>query len=75
MPSVPKPNLRQIFTVMVLGMWAASFLADLANPKYDPPAYVNPLIMLVGGYMFATSTIAKESKPPDKKEDNAGSVE
>jgi hypothetical protein len=34
---------------------------DLSNPKYDPPDYVNPLIMLVGAYLFATIT-NKEKK-------------
>lgn len=56
-----KLNLRQIFTAMVIIMWAASFLVDLANPKYDPPDYVNPLIMFVAAYLFATST-NKEKK-------------
>jgi hypothetical protein len=51
-----KPNVKQVFTAMVLVMWALSFLVDMANPKYDPPDYVNPLIMLVGGYLFATTT-------------------
>jgi hypothetical protein len=52
----PKVNVRQVFTALVIFMWVASFLMDMANPAYDPPAYVNPLIMLVGGYLFATST-------------------
>jgi hypothetical protein len=55
-----KPNMRQVFTAIVIVMWAISFLANLINPKYDPPDYMNPLIMLVGGYLFATSN--KESK-------------
>lgn len=58
-----------VFTGMVMIMWAASFLADLANPKYDPPSYVNPLIMLVGGYLFATSGGDKKEKtPPEESE-------
>jgi hypothetical protein len=43
-------------------MWVTSFLMDMANPKYDPPVYVNPLIMLVGGYLFATTTNSKDDK-------------
>lgn len=63
---------------MVLVMWAASFLMDLANPKYDPPDYVNPLIMLVGGYLFATSTVTKDKPDPKGKEEkkaDAGAIE
>lgn len=56
-----RPTTRQIFMGMVLIMWATSYIMDLANPKYDPPDYVNPLIMLVGGYLIATST-NKEGK-------------
>ena len=59
------PTTKQIFTYMVLFMWAASFLMDMANPKYDPPIYINPRIMLVGAYFFATSNEDK-----DKKESN-----
>jgi Na+/pantothenate symporter len=53
-------STRQVFTTIVISMWAISFLANLINPKYNPPDYVNPLIMLVGGYLFATSN--KENK-------------
>lgn len=56
------PSTKQIFMVMVLVMWAFSFIADMANPKYDPPDYVNPLIMLVGGYLVATASNDKEKK-------------
>lgn len=56
------PNVKQIFTAMLLFMWAASFLMDMANPKYDPPSYVNPLIMLAGGYFFATSNNDNDHK-------------
>lgn len=59
---LPKPSFRQLFTVLVVFMWVSSFLMDMANPKYDPPEYVNPLIMLVGGYLFATSVGNKEKK-------------
>lgn len=55
-----KITTRQVFTSIVIVMWAVSFLVNLINPTYDPPEYVNPLIMLVGGYLFATSN--KESK-------------
>lgn len=50
-----RPNAKTVFTGLVMFMWASSFLMDMANPKYDPPDYVNPLIMLVGGYLFATA--------------------
>lgn len=55
-----KPSTRTVFTVIVIFMWVTSFLMDMANPAYDPPDYVNPLIMLVGGYLFATATTDKE---------------
>lgn len=51
-----------MFTAIVIFMWVTSFLVDMANPKYDPPDYVNPLIMLVGGYLYATATSNKEKK-------------
>lgn len=55
-------STKQIFTAMLLVMWAVSFLMDMANPKYDPPAYINPLIMLAGGYFFATMNNDKDDK-------------
>lgn len=68
MPKFPKvhPTTRQVFTVMVMLMWASSFIADMANPTYDPPAYVNPLIMLVGGYLFATASNSNGNKEKNK---------
>lgn len=72
-------TLRQVVTVLIIVMWAVSFLADLLNPKYDPPDYVNPLIMLVGGYLFATTATKDKEKDKDKdkrgeeRKDNNGS--
>lgn len=55
-----KATVRTILTFSIIGMWIASFLVDMANPKYDPPDYINPLIMLVAGYMFATTPIKRD---------------
>jgi hypothetical protein len=64
---------KQVFTVMIISMWAVSFLVDIANPKYEPPDYVNPLIMLVAGYMFATNVKhSDKTKHQEEDEDEDG---
>lgn len=63
-----RPTMRQVFSAIVILMWAVSFIADLVNPNYDPPEYVNPLIMLVGAYLFATSTPIKDVKDKNAKD-------
>lgn len=66
-----RTSMRQVFTILIIVMWVASFIADLTNKAYDPPAYVNPLIMLVAGYFFATSG-SNDKKSTGKKEDPDG---
>lgn len=56
------PTTIRIFTVIAIFMWVTSFLADLINPKYDPPVYVNPIILLVAGHLYAVATNEKEKK-------------
>jgi len=60
--SLMAKNARQVFTGLVISMWTMSFLMDLINATYDPPEYMNPLIMLVGGYLFATAGDDEEKK-------------
>lgn len=55
-------NTKQIFTTLAISMWTISFLMDAANKNYDPPEYVNPLIMLVGAYLFASKDDKEEKK-------------
>lgn len=61
---------RNVFTAMAIVMWGTSFIADLTNPTYDPPPYVNPLILLVAGYLFAIKNDDKPAKKdlPEEKE-------
>lgn len=55
-------NTKNIFMGLVLFMWATSFIIDIINPKYDPPEYINPLIMLVGGFLLAASNASTKDK-------------
>lgn len=59
-------SAKNVFMGMVLFMWAISFIIDILNPKYDPPEYVNPLIMLVGGFLLAAAN--SSNKDNNEKE-------
>lgn len=39
--------------------WATSFIVSIANPKYQPPSSLQPLMMLVAGAAFANSVLGK----------------
>lgn len=57
-----KITAKTLFMGMVLFMWAVSFIMDIINPKYDPPEYINPLIMLVGGFLLAAANTSNKDK-------------
>lgn len=46
--------------VVVLGAWATTLIVDMVNPAYDPPTGIEPLMMAVAAFLFA-------SQPKDAK--------
>ena len=40
--------------IVVLGTWSASLVVDMIVPTYDPPDGLQPLMMAIAGFLFAT---------------------
>ena len=40
--------------IVVLGTWSASLVVDMIVPTYDPPDGLEPLMMAIAGFLFAT---------------------
>lgn len=40
--------------IIVLGTWSASLVVDMFVPEYDPPDGLQPLMMAIAGFLFAT---------------------
>ena len=40
--------------IVVLGTWSASLIVDMFVPEYDPPDGLQPLMMAIAGFLFAT---------------------
>lgn len=40
--------------IVVLGTWSASLVVDMIVPEYDPPDGLQPLMMALAGFLFAT---------------------
>ena len=49
-----------VAVVVVLGAWATTLIVDMVNPAYDPPTGVEPLMMALAAFLFA-------SQPKDSK--------
>lgn len=70
--------------VIITAAWAVSFLVDIQVERYDPPAYIGPLMLIVAGSVFGEGLVrsavrqitesngngnGKKSEPqPDRKE-------
>ena len=50
-------RLAKILAYTITLAWAISFAIDTVNPKYDPPAYIGPLMLLVAGGAFGEGII------------------
>lgn len=46
-------RVSNAIAIVVTAVWTISFLADIALRKYDPPASVHAIMMIVAGAAFA----------------------
>lgn len=60
--SIVTHKLAGIIAVVITVVWTVSFLADLLEPRYDPPPTVHALMMLVAGAAFAGSVTGRSRK-------------
>lgn len=53
---MPKRDLRSLLATVVAATitsaWTLSFIIDIVNPAYDPPASLTPLMLGVAGFCF-----------------------
>lgn len=54
-------NLQTVIAVIVVVVWAATFVYGMVDRTYKPPTEVNTVMMLVAGALFANSM----RKPPE----------
>lgn len=55
--------------VVVLAIWSTSLIVDMVDPHYDPPPGLEPLIMALAGFLFATRQATHKSNPDDRTDD------
>ena len=51
--------------VVVLGMWSGSLVVDMLVATYDPPPGIEPLMMALAGFLFATRTRSGKDEEDD----------
>lgn len=64
------PWVQNTALIVVLAGWAATLIADMLNPLYEPPAMLSPLIMALAGYLFAAKKSPTEGD--DKGDEDEG---
>ena len=60
-------RLRTGIAILIATAWAVSFIIDVVNPNYEPPAAVHALMLLVAGFFFGPNIL-----PPRKNGNNDG---
>ena len=61
--------------IVVLGTWSASLIVDMFVPEYDPPDGLQPLMMALAGFLFATRHNVKVDDGDDGRHEVKGSGE
>lgn len=59
---LPMDRLRLVVGGLITAAWFASFVVDVVNPAYDPPATIHLLMMVVAGALFAPSVLNRKDK-------------
>jgi hypothetical protein len=52
-------RLAVVIGYTATGAWAASFIVNIANPAYNPPASVHAVMMIVAGGAFGIPLFRK----------------
>lgn len=53
-------RLSAAIAIVITVAWAVSFIVGIVNPRYNPPATIGPLMMVVAGAMFGNAVIGKK---------------
>lgn len=53
-------RLTAAIAVVITVMWAVSYTVNIVNPKYQVPAGIHPLMLLVAGAAFANTAFGKK---------------
>lgn len=64
----PSPHLRTAVLVVIVGIWAASVVAQMFSPAYNPPTGINELMTAVVMYLLAKHQQGGRSEAPDDED-------
>ncbi len=63
----PSPHLRTAVLVVIVGIWAASVVAQMFSPAYNPTG-INELMTAVVMYLLAKHQNGGRSEAPDDED-------
>lgn len=55
-------RLTAVIAIVITAAWAVSFLVDIVNPRYEVPAGIHPLMLIVAGAAFGGAVFGKDKK-------------
>lgn len=62
MASSVHERLTNAVAITITVVWVISFLVDLFNSNYDPPASVMPLMLATAGFLFGKNAISGRAR-------------
>lgn len=68
-PSTSNNKVSTGLAIVITGAWAVSFIVDIVNKNYDPPASVHGLMMMVAGAVFGEGLIRTRNGPSASKKE------
>lgn len=69
-------SLRNRIAAWVAGIWGLVALASIYTRDYTELGIVTPVMMLIGGFLFAVKSAPSENHPPDHiKRENKENVQ
>lgn len=55
--SSPNERVAVWLAIVITSAWAISFIVDIVNKAYDPPASIHALMLIVAGAVFGDGLI------------------
>jgi hypothetical protein len=68
-PSGISPNALTAVLIIIVLVWAGSFVATLTVDDYTPPVGINEMMIALVGFLFAGRQVASRSDDDDDDDD------
>ena len=60
------PSGATVITSVVVGAWALTYVVGIFSPSFEPPASLDPLMLLIAGAYFTNRAVSSQKNDSEK---------